>query len=63
MQDVKMGYPVGFLVAEPGVCSVLVHILGIYGDSSTIFLVCFILLFMTCLALFVHHVFIIFWQK
>ena len=47
MQDAKLGYPVGFLVAESRVCSVVVHILGIYADSSTIYLVCFILPFMT----------------
>ena len=40
MQHTKLGYPVGGLVAGPGVCShVIIYILVIYADSIMVCLV------------------------
>jgi len=40
MQHARLGYPVGVLVAEPGVCShVIIYILGVYADSIMVCLV------------------------
>ena len=40
MQCTKLRYPVGFSVAEPGVCShIIIYILATYADSIVVCMV------------------------